>query len=823
MKHLLSNIAATLGVPLHGADRSIETLLTDSRSLSAPSSTLFFALTTKGNDGHRYIAPLYAKGVRAFVTGHLPADVPAMEDASFIVVGNVADALLKVGALHAGLKAEVVAITGSRGKTTLKEWLFMLLSENKRVVRSPRSYNSQIGVPLSLWEIDADTDLALIEAGISQPGEMERLAEAIRPSTVIFTNIGPDHDEGFESRMEKARQKALLAAAPSVKRIVFNADDPLLCRAIGEISGDKEIFAWSRADVSATIFISKVESKGKTTLIDYTFRGAEASFEIPFEDDAAIENACNALAFMLASGYHPDAIASLFAKVRHIDTRLDVSEGVNNCSLIFDAFPADLSSLAPALDFMRRRRSPALQPAIIMSELHHSAWGEVQTYAHAAELIRNSGIERFIGIGKSIKTYARLFGPQARFFDTCDDFLASMTTSDFSHELILIKGEAGTGFESILEMLEARKHETVLEVDLDAVAANYNYFRSLLPSSTGLIAMVKASAYGAGSLEIARTMQERGAAYLAVAVVDEGVDLRRNGITMPIMVMNPKVLNYRQLFEWQLEPEIYNFEMLTDVVREAEKNGITEFPIHIKLDTGMHRMGFIEEELQELMERLASQTRVRPATVFSHLATADCLDMDDYTLLQLERFDRCSRYVQQHSSWPVKRHVLNTAGIVRFGQYHYDFARLGIGLYGIDTLPDDIEHPLSPVSTLRTIITGIREWEAGETIGYGRRGVLKRHSRIATLPIGYADGMNRKFGQGAVQLLVNGKLAPTIGNICMDACMIDVTGIDCKVGDSVEIFGKGLSVQRLADVLGTIPYEVLTSVSPRVKRVYFRE
>ncbi len=372
-------------------------------------------------------------------------------------------------------------------------------------------------------------------------------------------------------------------------------------------------------------------------------------------------------------------------------------------------------------------------------------------------------------------------------------------------------------------MLEARKHETVLEVNLDSIVANYNYFRSHLPSSTGIVCMVKASGYGAGSYEIAKTLQDCGAAYLAVAVLDEGIDLRNRGIRMPIMVMNPKVVNYRSMFAYRLEPEIYSLEMLRDVIREGEKYGVTEYPIHLKLDTGMHRTGLLPEELSELTDIMNSQNVVRLSSMFSHLATADCVDMDDYTLLQLARFREMTDEVAAGIPYRVKRHVLNSAGILRFPEHHYDMARLGIGLYGANTLPAEVEKPLAVVSTLRTVIIAIREWKAGETIGYGRRGILTRDSKIATIPIGYADGMNRHFGRGAISVIVNGKEAPTMGNICMDACMIDVTGIDCQVGDAVEIFGPHASVQRLADVLDTIPYEILPSVSPRVKRVYYRE
>ncbi len=472
---------------------------------------------------------------------------------------------------------------------------------------------------------------------------------------------------------------------------------------------------------------------------------------------------------------------------------------------------------------MNRRAIPAQTPTLILSDILHETSEGTEIYQAIARTINETGIRRFIGIGKNLLAHRNLFPEDSLFFNSTEQFLEKLSTSDFANEIILLKGAPQFGFGRINEMLEARKHETVLEVNLDSIVANYNYFRSHLPSSTGIVCMVKASGYGAGSYEIAKTLQDCGAAYLAVAVLDEGIDLRNRGIRMPIMVMNPKVVNYRSMFAYRLEPEIYSLEMLRDVIREGEKYGVTEYPIHLKLDTGMHRTGLLPEELSELTDIMNSQNVVRLSSMFSHLATADCVDMDDYTLLQLARFREMTDEVAAGIPYRVKRHVLNSAGILRFPEHHYDMARLGIGLYGANTLPAEVEKPLAVVSTLRTVIIAIREWKAGETIGYGRRGILTRDSKIATIPIGYADGMNRHFGRGAISVIVNGKEAPTMGNICMDACMIDVTGIDCQVGDAVEIFGPHASVQRLADVLDTIPYEILTSVSPRVKRVYYRE
>lgn len=817
----IQHVARALGLPKPDADIRIEILLTDSRSLTYPESSLFFAIRTKENDGHRYISDLYRAGVRAFVVTDIPSDAADMPEAIFLQVPDVIAALQTVARVLTPRPEHVAAITGSLGKTTLKEWIFQLMEPLVEMVRSPRSFNSQIGVPLSLWEIEDDTRLAVIETGVSRKGEMEALAEIIDPDTVIFTNIGEEHSDGFGSLEEKMREKALLARAPHLRTLIYNADDPLPASILDAIDVPDRI-AWSRRNPKATLYISAVDELDGASRISYVFRGTTGEVTLPFSAPADIENAINALAFMLSCGIAPDVIAERFPSLHAIATRLNVSDGVNGCSLIYDSYTSDYNSLLPALDFMNRRATDGRRTTLILSDLRHEAH-RTNVYGDIARLVERTGVDRFIGVGPELSARASLFPPSATFFPSTESFLSSLSTSDFADEIILFKGAPEYRFDRIFEMLEARKHETVLEVNLDAVVKNYNYFRSHLPAESGLIAMVKASGYGAGSFEIAKTLQAQGAAYLAVAVLDEGIDLRRRGITMPIIVMNPKVVNYRSMFAYRLEPEIYSLDMLHDVIREAAKNGIQEYPVHIKLDTGMHRMGFVEEELPVVMDIIEAQQNIVISTAFSHLATADCLDMDDYTQLQLDRFARYTGYMQSRYPRHIRRHVLNTAGILRFPQYHYDFARLGIGLYGVDTLPQEVEKPLMPVSTLRTVIIALRHWKKGETIGYGRRGLLKHDSVIATIPIGYADGMNRHFGNGAITVLVGGKQAPTVGNICMDACMIDVTGIDCAVGDNVEIFGPRMSVQRLADVLGTIPYEIVTAVSPRVKRVYYRE
>lgn len=816
----ITTIGGKLGLGVAYPSYDIRTLLTDSRSLESGVESLFFAIRTAGNDGHRFVGDLYGRGVRNFVVNRIPDGLEDAAGVNWFIVPDTVGALQKITQRDERFKGELLAITGSRGKTTLKEWLYQLMEPLSEISRSPRSYNSQIGVPLSMWDINPDSTLAIIEAGVSKSGEMKRLAETIQPDTVIITNLGSPHSEGFESLEQKGAEKVLLAEGERVKTVIYPYDQEIIRQALERSGGsDRREIGWSFTNRDASLYL-ETEVGGK---VIYHWQGKVRSFNAPLHSQTDYENAAGALAFMLHSGIDGDRIAERFRNLHKIGTRLNVSEGINGCSVILDSYTSDFSSLRPALDFMRRRKIPRQSSTLILSDLHHEAFPSDRLYGEISSLIRRAGITRFIGVGKMLKENREKFPGGSQFFESSKELLQELSTSDFSDEIVLLKGSPEYELGAVAELLESRKHETVLEVNLDSVVANYNYFRSQLPMSCGLVCMVKASGYGAGSYEIAKTLQDCGAAYLAVAVLDEGIELRRQGITMPVMVMNPKVMNYRNMFAYNLEPEIYSFSMLEDVIGEARKSGIVDYPIHIKLDTGMHRTGFVEEELPRLMEIVGGTDAVKIRSLFSHLATADCPSMNDFTELQLSRFERYTSYILSHVDYPVLRHVLNSAGILRYPSHHYDLARLGIGLYGANTLPLEMEKPLAVVSTLRTIVIAIREYEAGETVGYGRWGRIERRSRIATLPIGYADGMNRHFGRGNIRVMVNGKEAPTIGNICMDACMIDVTGIDCEVGDSVEIFGRQMPLQRLADVLDTIPYEILTSISPRVKRVYYRE
>lgn len=823
MIYSISTIAQILHLPEPKIPASnVSILLTDSRSLTYPEDTLFFALRTSNNDGHRYLHDLYEGGVRNFVVDHIPATMQHVENTNFLVVSDVKKALQTIASYHRGrFTAPVVGVTGSRGKTVVKEWLYQLLCADYSMVRSPRSYNSQIGVPLSIWEMNEETQLAVFEAGISKPNEMAALQSMIRPKLAVITNIGDEHNEGFSDNRAKCEEKVTLCR--DCDCIVYNGDDALISEVVANAGLTVKEIAWSRYDSDSPLFISSIKKDNNSTTIEYSYLKYDGVITIPFVSDYDVENAIHCLAVMLYLCRPFDVIASRMAMLSPVGTRLNVIEGVNNCLLIYDAYTSDFRSLAPALDFMQQRATKTHSTTVILSDVVHDAMGGEKLYKSIARLLRQKNITRVIGIGEEISSFSSLFGENATFYPSTSSFLSSTTMNDFRNELILIKGASHFHFESLSDVFEAKQHETVLEVNLDAVVHNYNFYRSKVKPTTGIVCMVKASGYGAGSFELAKTLQSQGAAYLAVAVLDEGVDLRKAGISMPIMVLNPKVGNYKTLFTYRLEPEIYSFDILDEIIREATKFGITNYPVHIKLDTGMHRLGFLEEDMPMLVEKLRNQNVIKPVSVFSHLATADCPDMDDYTLSQFNYFYRCCNVLQSGFEHHIKRHILNSTGITRFNEHQCDLVRLGICLYGIPTMNDGSQDALRQVSSLHSVIISIKEWEAGTTIGYSRRGVLSRKSRIATIPIGYADGIDRHLGNGNASFIVNGHRCPTVGNICMDICMIDVTDADCKVGDAVEIFGENITVMELAEHLGTIPYEILTSVSQRVKRVYYRE
>lgn len=823
MHYTIDNITALIGARRFGnAEASIEWLLTDSRSLAFPETTLFFALRTKLGDGHHYIGELYRRGVRNFVVGNVPAEhETAYPDANFLLVVSPLKALQRLAERHREeYDVPVIGVTGSNGKTVVKEWLYQLLSPTMHVTRSPRSYNSQVGVPLSVWLLNEHTQVGIFEAGISQPGEMQALKAIIQPTIGVMTNIGPAHQENFATIQEKCIEKISLFKDADV--VIYCADDDVIneCMQAAPCAGNA--IAWSRHDTDAPLYIRQVNKEAQgTTTIAYRYLGLDSKMTIPFDDDASVENCIHCLAVCLYLHLQPEVIAERMSHLEPIAMRLEVIQGVRNCTLINDTYNSDITSLDIALDFMNRRPEQAGKPkTLILSDILQTGLAPEELYAQVAEMVARRGIDHLIGVGPEISSAHSLFNTKKTFFNSSEELLESNLLDTMSNEMVLIKGSRQFGFEQITAALSLRVHETTLDVNLEAIAENLNFYRSFMKPETKITCMVKASAYGAGAVEIAKTLQDRGVDYLAVAVADEGAELRRAGITTGIIVMNPEMTAFNTLFQYDLEPEVYSFKLLDALVRAAEKEGIQAFPVHIKLDTGMHRLGFNpERDMPQVIDRLKHQSAIVPRSVFSHFVGSDSPDFDAFSAHQFEIFDKASRQLQAAFPHKILRHICNSAGIERFPERHLDMVRLGLGLYGIDPIDN---RRLHNVTTLRTTILEIRDVPKGDSIGYSRRTYVDRDSRIAAIPIGYADGLNRHLGNRACYCLVNGHKAPYVGNICMDVCMIDVTDIPCEEGDSVEIFGDNLPVTVLSDTLDTIPYEVLTSVSTRVKRVYFQ-
>lgn len=822
MTYSIEQIVEMTGAVRHGlCPALISWILTDSRSLCFPKETLFFALKGRHNDGHEYIRGLYDSGVRNFVVSRLPDNMNDYGDSNFLLVDNTLNALQMLAMAHRHkFNVPVIAITGSNGKTVVKEWLYQLLEENFRITRSPRSYNSQIGVPLSVWMMDDMTEVAIFEAGISEPGEMRRLWKIIRPTIGILTNIGGAHQENFTSLQEKCMEKLKLFQDCDV--VIYEGDNELIQDCINRSVMSVREIAWSGKNAEKPLVIDNIDKQDDRTRICYTYIGMKNDFCIPFIDDASIQNVLQCLSVCLYMGLSPEVIRDRMWRLEPVGMRLEVKEGQRGCVIINDSYNSDLSSLGIALDFMARRQGQrGRKRTLILSDILQTGMSIKALYRMVDQLIAGHGIDRLIGIGRDISSVASMFSVRERiFFDTTEAFLESDVPDNIHSEQILIKGARRFRFDRISERLELKVHETILEVDLKAIADNLNHYRNFLSAGTRIVCMVKASAYGSGAVEVARTLQDLRVDYLAVAVADEGAELRRAGITTGIMVMNPERSAFKTLFENRLEPEIYSFHLLDEFVKVAEHNGITDYPIHIKIDTGMHRLGFAPEDMEELVRRLKRQSAVIPRSVFSHFVGSDSSRFDEFTRLQIQRYDGAVAQLQGAFKHHIIRHICNSAGIERFPEVHYDMVRLGLGLYGIDPITNN---PLAPVCTLKTTILQIRNVPADDTVGYSRKGVLKRNSRIAAIPIGYADGLDRHLGNGKAYCLVNGQKAYYVGNICMDVCMIDVTDIDCCEGDQVEVFGKNLRVDVLSDILDTIPYEVISTVSTRVKRVYFSE
>lgn len=790
LTYIINTLRATSSLKVYGlpaAESQVTDILFDSRSFIEADGTVFCALRTKAGDGHRYVSDMYDKGIRIFLTDNLPEDSAELTDALFLVVPDVAEAIEALASdWRKGLR-NVVGITGSAGKTIVKEHIYYALARyfgDEKVTRSPRSWNSRLGVPLSILEASPADEAVIIEVGIDTVGDMARHAEILRPDIGVLTAITSEHDSGFASIAEKIAEKLKLFS--HCRDIFYDARLPEVVRLMAEEYPERNLHPAASAD--------------SEQVWEELAKGVVGEIEGP---DAA--------------EYIEPGIAT---------NRIDVHQGPNDCVVFFDDFTNDLRSLRWSLDFMRRRSAGRNRTLILTNDIMANRVGQEdvkENYEKLSRLIEAFGISRLIAIGRGISKMRHALPPtvDVDILKSDKEFTSTYDITNFSSETILVFGSPGEDFNEIRRALESPRHDSIMEINLDAIIHNFNYYKSLLRPSTGLIAMVKASAYGIGAPEVAKTLQGHGARYLAVAVIEEGIELRRRGVMMPIMVLNPVTNNYSALFHYSLEPSVFSLREFDILSAEAAKAGYSNYPIHVKLDTGMHRVGFVEEEIPGLLAKIKDCTTLKIASVFSHLATADCPEEGDYTRMQLETFDAVSSQIIEALPYRILRHILNTAGIMTHPEYQYDMVRLGIGLYGISPIPQE-QKALRPVATLKTTIISLKQWPAGTSVGYGRRGRLERPSVVATLPIGYADGIDRHLRCGAASFLIRGVECPTVGNICMDQCMVDVTDVPgVEIGDSVEIFGEAIPVERIAGALDTIPYEVLTSISPRVRRIYY--
>ncbi|MCF6342032.1 MAG: bifunctional UDP-N-acetylmuramoyl-tripeptide:D-alanyl-D-alanine ligase/alanine racemase [Bacteroidales bacterium] len=802
----------------------VRDILIDSRRLISAENSLFFALETDRNNGEKYIGELYKKGIKSFVVSRLPKDHGSLQGAHFFIVDNTLEALQKLAAAHrANFRAPVIGITGSNGKTIVKEWLYQLLNADKNIVRSPKSYNSQIGVPLSVWQMNAEHELAVFEAGISKPDEMQKLQAILHPDIGIFTNIGQAHAENFMNTRQKIGEK--LALFTKVKVLIYNSDQKDLKEAIIStgILGNIRSFTWGKNN-NCDLQIIHTEPEKKTTRITAKYKGEEIQIVIPFADKASVENAAHCWAALLELGYANQTISERMLKLSPIAMRLELKAGVNNCTIINDAYNSDFNSLSIALDFMNQQ-SRHREKVVVLSDILQSGRNEVDLYGEVASLLEKKGVDLLIGIGPAISRQADKFAIPGYFFESTSKFLAAYPFSNFSNQTILLKGARVFEFEQISRILQQKVHETVLEINLDALTHNLNYFRSKLPANTKVMAMVKAFSYGSGGFEIANVLQFHHAAYLAVAYADEGVELRKAGIKLPIMVMNPEEYAFDTMIKHQLEPEIFSFRALKLLQKAIRRNALPQnkpVKVHIKVDTGMHRLGFVEEEIDELISKIQKNPLIFVQSVFSHLAGSNKPELDGFTREQIARFKKMGEKIAGSFGQKVLLHILNSAGISRFPEACFDMVRLGIGLYGIPTVAAD-EGKLQSVTVLKSALAQIKQLRKGDSASYNRSFIAPGDMTIGIVSIGYADGLLRSLGNSKTNLWIKNKAVPIVGDICMDMCLVDLEGLDVKEGDEVIVFDENHPVSELAEAAGTIPYEILSRISRRVKRIYFHE
>lgn len=817
----ISQVCDLLGGELiKNSGGKISYLLIDSRKVLFPRESLFFALSGERNNGHFFIDDLYQAGVRNFVVEKFPEQIKkTYPRANFVKVKNTLVGLQNLASWYRSqFKIPIIGISGSNGKTVSKEWIYQCLEKYGNVTRNPKSFNSQVGVPLSVSLLNNDSQIGIFEAGISKPHEMEVLQRIIQPTIGVFTNIGDAHQENFQSTEEKIKEKAKLFSACEI--IIYRADYKAIEDEILSIkSTQTKSFCWSsNPEKKADVKVRNIKLKDTHTDLDLKYGDVDFSLKIPFADKASVENAINTVCVLLVLKMDIAKIQQQIALLESVGMRLELKEGINNCTIINDSYNSDLESLRIALDFILYQNQHK-QKILLLSDIAQSGFSDERLYQKVAVMIRQKKIDRLIGIGKKMSQFQSFFDLRKDFFESTQDFIQKFAFTKLQNATILLKGARSFEFERISTVLQKQSHRTIFEIDLNAIESNLNYFKNLLKPSTGIIAMLKASSYGSGTFEIANLCQFQRINAIAVAFPDEGVELRENGIHIPIIVMNPEEDNFQTIFEYGLEPQIYNFHSLQKINHLAQQVQNKGYPVHIKLDTGMHRSGFLPSDMPLLLEELKHLKNIKVRTIFSHLSSADDLLQDEYSYQQVDLFEKMSKQVIQTLKYPIKRHILNSAGVERFAKYQFDMVRLGIGLYGVSAIGKKLEQ----VGTLKSAIAQIKKIEAGKTIGYGRKGIAQKDVTIATVPIGYADGLRRSLSNGVGGFWVNGKIAPIIGNVCMDICMIDISDIPAKEGDSVEVFGKNIPLQTIAKQMNTIPYEVLTSISKRVKRTYLAE
>lgn len=808
-------------------------LLTDSRQISFPEQSIFFCIKGERHDGHQFIDELYHKGIREFVVesnsldDKLKANCESMEGATFWVVLSSIRALQGIVAEHRSkFILEVVGIAGSNGKTIVKEWLSQLMSVDKSVVSSPKSYNSQIGVPLSVWNLEARHEMAFFEAGISQAHEMEYLQPVIQPSIGIFTNIGSAHDDGFRSRKQKITEKLRLFT--KAKKLIYRKDykeiDSEIDLILRPVNNSLKTITWGTPLSGADIQVVFSPQKDKTFIAFWSESLGEFRFETAFRDDASLENITHCIVFMLDYGLSKTVIQERIQLLRPVSMRLELKEGINRSYIIDDAYNNDIQGIAMALNYLSQQEQRN-KKTVILSDVLQSGLLPLDLYQTISTLLKEKQIDRLIGIGPEMLKQAMLFDiEEQEFFTSTNEFLKKFKFSTLADNLVLVKGARSFSFEKIVHRLQQKAHGTVLEINLDALTYNLNNYKHKLKKGTKTMAMVKAFAYGSGSSEVASLLQFNRVDYLGVAYTDEGVALRQSGITLPIMVLNATPATFDMIWEYKLEPEIYSANILMEWIRYAlDRNEPIQMPsVHIKLDTGMHRLGFVPSDLDWLETTLIENAFIRIASIFTHMVGADEGIHNDFSRQQYDQFIIGAQRIENSIGYTVLKHILNSAGIIRFPEYQLDMVRLGIGLYGVEATGSE-QNKLQTVGTLKTVISQIKHLKAGETVGYSRKGKLEKDATIATIAIGYADGYSRKLGNGVGKVYINGELCPTIGNVCMDMTMINVSDIEVEEGDEVIVMGVEMPIIEIAKAIDTIPYEILTGIGTRVKRVFYRE